>query len=55
MILDPPSDVEEFARVLYVRLREADQLDLDRLLVVAPPAADGLGAAVGDRLRRAAH
>jgi L-threonylcarbamoyladenylate synthase len=55
VVLEPPSDVEEFARVLYARLREADQHDLDRLLVVTPPAADALGEAVGDRLRRAAH
>ena len=32
--------------MLYARLREADELGLDVLLVVSPPAADGLGAAV---------
>ena len=42
-----------YARVLYARLRQADHLGLD-LLVVVPPAEQGLGVAVADRLRRAA-
>ena len=53
-ILDPPRDVVEYGRVLYSRLRAADDLDLDVLLVVLPPETDGLGAAVADRVRRAA-
>ena len=52
-ILDSPRDVDEYARVLYARLREADVLALDDLIVVPPPDA-GLGAAVRDRIRRAA-
>jgi len=52
IVLDPPSGVEEYARVLYARLREADRLGLDVLLAVAPPD-EGLGAAVVDRLTRA--
>lgn len=52
-ILKPPGDDAEYARVLYARLREADQLGLDVLLAVPPPTR-GLGAAVADRLRRAA-
>jgi len=44
---------EDYARCLYDRLREADGRRLDVLLAVAPPPA-GLGAAVADRLRRAA-
>ena len=48
-------DVEEYARVLYARLREADERELDVLLVVIPPASDGLGAAVADRVCRASH
>jgi L-threonylcarbamoyladenylate synthase len=52
-ILTPPRDVDEYARVLYARLREADARGLDDLLVVGPPGT-GLGAAVVDRLRRAA-
>jgi L-threonylcarbamoyladenylate synthase len=51
--LDAPRDVDEYARVLYARLREADRLGVDVLLAVPPPDA-GVGAAVGDRLRRAA-
>jgi L-threonylcarbamoyladenylate synthase len=53
VVLDTPHDVPEYARVLYARLREADRLGLDALLVVPPPAK-GLGAAVVDRVRRAA-
>jgi L-threonylcarbamoyladenylate synthase len=41
------------AQVLYARLRDADTLGLDLLLVVAPPDGD-LGPAVRDRLTRAA-
>jgi L-threonylcarbamoyladenylate synthase len=52
-VLDSPRDVDEFASVLYTRLREADALQLDVLLVV-PPAPHGVGEAVVDRLRRAA-
>jgi L-threonylcarbamoyladenylate synthase len=55
VVLDAPRDVEEYARMLYTRLREADALNLGVLLVVVPPVTDGLGAAVHDRVRRAAH
>ena len=55
VVLDAPVDVEEYARVLYARLREADDRLLDVLLVVIPPASDGLGAAVADRVCRASH
>lgn len=41
------------ARLLYGRLREADRLGLDLVLAI-PPEESGLGAAVVDRLRRAA-
>jgi len=51
--LNAPSDPDEFARVLYALLRNADALAADVALVV-PPAASGLGEAVRDRLRRAA-
>ena len=53
VMLDPPASVEQYAHVLYGRLRDADRLRLDVLLVVPPPAI-GLGAAVADRLQRAA-
>jgi L-threonylcarbamoyladenylate synthase len=52
-VLPPPGDAAEYARVLYARLREADERELDVLLVVAPPS-EGIGAAVTDRLTRAA-
>ncbi|MBM3659894.1 MAG: threonylcarbamoyl-AMP synthase [Actinobacteria bacterium] len=52
-VLAAPADVGEYARVLYTRLREADALGLDDLLVIPPPPT-GLGAAVADRLGRAA-
>jgi L-threonylcarbamoyladenylate synthase len=38
---------------VYQRLREADRRGLDVLLAVPPPEV-GIGAAVADRLRRAA-
>lgn len=52
--LSEPVDAGDYARVLYAALREADALGLACVLAVAPPA-DGIGAAVVDRLRRAAH
>ena len=55
VVLDPARDVDEYARVLYARLRAADQQKLDTLLVVLPVETNGLGAAVADRVRRAAH
>jgi L-threonylcarbamoyladenylate synthase len=51
--LGAPRDVDEYARVLYTRLREADRLGVDVVLAVPPPDT-GVGAAVADRLRRAA-
>jgi L-threonylcarbamoyladenylate synthase len=53
IVLDAPEDVDEYARVLYARLREADRVGVDVVLAVPPPD-EGVGAAVGDRLRRAA-
>lgn len=53
VVLDGPADSDEYARVLYTRLREVDRRGVDVLLAVPPPDA-GLGVAVGDRLRRAA-
>ncbi len=52
-VLEPLATIEDDARDLYRRLRDADARGLDVLLVVPPPDA-GLGAAVLDRLRRAA-
>jgi L-threonylcarbamoyladenylate synthase len=53
VVLDAPGNAEEYARVLYARLREADRRGVDVLLAVPPPDS-GVGVAVGDRLRRAA-
>jgi ketol-acid reductoisomerase len=53
-VLVAPDDVGEYARVLYARLRELDGRGVDVILAVAPADAGGLGAAVADRLRRAA-
>jgi L-threonylcarbamoyladenylate synthase len=52
VVLDAPADVDDYARVLYARLRDADRHDLDVLLAVTPPPI-GVGAAVADRLTRA--
>jgi L-threonylcarbamoyladenylate synthase len=52
-ILRAPADANDYARVLYARLREADERGLDIMLAVPPPS-DGIGAAVTDRLARAA-
>jgi L-threonylcarbamoyladenylate synthase len=53
-ILDAPADPAAYAHVLYERLRELDRLGVAVILAVAPADADGIGAAVADRLRRAA-
>jgi L-threonylcarbamoyladenylate synthase len=53
VVLEAPTTIEEYARVLYQRLRDADRNELGVLLVVPPPN-DGIGSAVNDRLRRAA-
>jgi L-threonylcarbamoyladenylate synthase len=50
---DVPEDPAGAARLLYLRLREADLAGLDVLLACLPPA-QGLGVAVRDRLARAA-
>jgi len=46
-------DIHEQGRQLYRRLRDADHLGLQVLVVVMPPDG-GLGHALRDRLRRAA-
>ncbi len=51
--LSAPVDADAYARALYAALREADALGLVEVLAVAPPAA-GIGAAIVDRLTRAA-
>ncbi len=51
--LEPVGEPDRYAHLLYARLRQADRLGIDVLLVV-PPEGEGIGAAVVDRLRRAA-
>ncbi len=48
-----PYAASNLAPILYARLRDADHLNLDVLLIV-PPTEDALSAAVLDRLARAA-
>lgn len=52
-VLAEPADDADYARHLYRHLRAADAAGLDVVLAVAPDEV-GIGAAVADRLRRAA-
>lgn len=51
--LPPAGSAVLYAQCLYQRLREADRRGFEVLLAVPPPEM-GVGAAVADRLRRAA-
>ena len=51
--LAAPSTIEEYARVLYHALRNADQQGLEAG-VVLQPGGDGLAAAIRDRVQRSA-
>ncbi len=56
VVLEAPTDdaaLEALAHDLYARLRAADDAEADVVLAVLPEAR-GLGAAIADRLRRAA-
>ena len=50
--LAAPKNIEEFARVIYSALRDADAKGL-KSVVVSEPAGDGLALAIRDRLMRA--
>lgn len=50
--LASPSNIEEYARILYHALREADHKNLKRICVVTPENI-GIGQAINDRLNRA--
>jgi L-threonylcarbamoyladenylate synthase len=50
--LAAPKSIEEFARVIYSALRDADAKGLNSV-VVAEPVGDGLALAIRDRLMRA--
>ena len=52
-VLEPPETDDEYARVLYERLRTADHHGID-VVVAVPPQGAGIGLAVRDRLERAA-
>lgn len=47
-----PADIESFARELYVGLRQADALGLERVVAITPKG-EGLAEAIRDRLARA--
>ena len=53
-VLAEPVDDADYARHLYRHLRAADAAGLDTVLALVPDEV-GIGAAVADRLRRAAH
>jgi L-threonylcarbamoyladenylate synthase len=50
--LASPRNIEEFAKLIYSSLREADQQNLSEV-VVLEPQGNGLALAIRDRLRRA--
>ena len=52
--LAEPVDAQDYARVLYAALREADARGLAAVVAVLPSGDDGVALAVADRLRRAA-
>jgi L-threonylcarbamoyladenylate synthase len=51
--LAAPKSIEEYARVLYAALRDADLRDIS-VVNVAPPSGEGLAVAIRDRITRAA-
>ncbi|MFM7145765.1 MAG: L-threonylcarbamoyladenylate synthase, partial [Actinomycetales bacterium] len=51
--LAAPADVDDYARMLYAALREADALQLTTIWAI-PPTGSGLAEAIRDRLTRAA-
>ena len=52
--LASPSDDEDFARILYSALRDADARGLSEVVVVQPIGI-GIAVAIRDRLARAAN
>lgn len=53
LLLPLPTDEVELARTLYATLRQADELGCD-VVLASLPESHGLGAAIADRLRKAA-
>jgi L-threonylcarbamoyladenylate synthase len=52
--LASPATVEEYAKVLYQSLREADEKSLGKV-VIWQPTGNGIAIAIRDRLRRASN
>lgn len=52
--LASPSNVDEYARILYGALRLGDRQNIKKIVVI-PPAGDGLAIAIRDRLQRASR
>jgi L-threonylcarbamoyladenylate synthase len=52
--MESPKSMQDFARVLYSTFRRADREGFE-LLVVSPPQSGGLGAAILERLSKAAQ
>jgi len=52
-VLRAPPSTKDYARMLYALLREFDHHGCE-LVLASPPSEEGLGAAIADRLRRAA-
>jgi L-threonylcarbamoyladenylate synthase len=50
--LAAPTTHEEFARILYSALRDADEKGLSEVVVIQP-SGEGLAIAIRDRLKRA--
>ena len=50
--LAEPSNAYEFARILYSAMREADNKNLNRIVIV-PPEGNGIEVAIRDRINRA--
>ena len=53
-ILSPSGDLREAAATLFAKMRRLDEAGLD-LIVAEPVPETGLGIAIMDRLRKAAH
>ena len=52
--LASPKTIDDYARVLYLALREADSQGLIKIAVIEPEG-DGLAIAIRDRLSRASR
>ena len=52
--ISSPTTIEDFARILYQSLREADAQGLKRIKIIMP-VGDGLAIAIRDRVTRAAR